>query len=205
MRRKAMAVLLAIAVCESVWVWFAFRGGFARAAHWLGWDSIGSISPMAWFLAVGTTAAYCMYSRQLFSVRETMFRLDWLKLAAIYLAVVSALCEEGVFRKLLMRAFALQGHALAFQIIASALLFGLAHAVWGLLKGSWRAALGATVATSILGALLAIMYLLARRNLFVCEVSHGVINLLIEPGLILAALRGELGRRRTHERKAALV
>jgi hypothetical protein len=58
---------------------------------------------------------------------------------------------------------------------------------------SLRAAIGATVATGFLGMMLAVVFLLAGRSLAPCSVAHFVINLLIEPGLVLAATRGEMG------------
>jgi membrane protease YdiL (CAAX protease family) len=61
---------------------------------------------------------------------------------------------------------------------------------------SFRAALGATMATGFLGAMLGIVFLLAGRSLAPCIVAHFAINLLIEPGLVLAATRGEMGSRR---------
>ena len=51
----------------------------------------------------------------------------------------------------------------------------------------------ATVATSVLGMMLGVVFLLAGRSLAPCIVSHFIINLLIEPGLVLAATRGEMG------------
>jgi hypothetical protein len=86
------------------------------------------------------------------------------------------------------------GFHLAVQITASALLFGLAHGVWGLFCGSIRAAAGAVTATSILGFMLAIVYLLSHRIVAPCVLAHFLINLFIEPGLVLAAVRGEMGR-----------
>jgi membrane protease YdiL (CAAX protease family) len=64
--------------------------------------------------------------------------------------------------------------------------------VWGLFGRSVRAARGATIATGALGAALAIVYLVAGRSLAPCIVTHFVINALIEPGLVLAACRGEM-------------
>jgi uncharacterized protein len=57
-----------------------------------------------------------------------------------------------------------------------------------------RAAIGATIATGVLGAAPALVYLAADRNLAPCIAAHFLINALIEPGLVLAAIRGEMAR-----------
>jgi hypothetical protein len=44
---------------------------------------------------------------------------------------------------------------------------------------------------------LAIVYLVAGRNVAPCVAAHFLINAFIEPGLVLAAVRGEMGRLRT--------
>lgn len=58
---------------------------------------------------------------------------------------------------------------------------------------SLRAAVGATIVTGILGAFLAVVYLLSGRNVAPCVIAHFAINALIEPGLVLAVVRGEMG------------
>jgi hypothetical protein len=67
--------------------------------------------------------------------------------------------------------------------------------VWGIFGKSIRAAAGATIATAVLGCALAVVYLASGRNVAPCVFSHFLINALIEPGLVLAAVRGEMGGR----------
>lgn len=81
------------------------------------------------------------------------------------------------------------------QVLGSGLLFGVLHGVWGLMGRSLRAAIGATLATGFLGMMLAVVFIAAGRSLAPCIVAHFVINALIEPGLVLAATRGEMTRR----------
>ena len=76
------------------------------------------------------------------------------------------------------------------QIACSAVAFGIAHGTWGLLGGSVHAAIGAAIATTILGAGLAIVYLVGRRSLAPCIAAHFLIDAVIEPGLLLAAVGG---------------
>ncbi len=68
----------------------------------------------------------------------------------------------------------------------------MAHASWGLLKGNLRIGLGAASATGALGAALAVVYAVGGRSLAPCIVAHGTITAVLEPGLMLAALSGEM-------------
>ena len=47
----------------------------------------------------------------------------------------------------------------------------------------------------ILGLMLALVYVASHRILAPCIVAHFITNLLIEPGLVLAAVRGEMARK----------
>jgi hypothetical protein len=82
---------------------------------------------------------------------------------------------------------------IAVQIALSALAFGAVHSIWGLLKGSLRAALAAMAATGVLGLALAIVFASDGRNVWPCVIAHFIVTATIEPGLVLAALRGEMG------------
>jgi membrane protease YdiL (CAAX protease family) len=78
--------------------------------------------------------------------------------------------------------------------VLSGAAFGLAHSIWGLIGRSYRAATAAMLATTALGVGLAVVYLLAARSLAPCVVAHSLIDLLIEPCLMLAAARREMHR-----------
>jgi hypothetical protein len=191
--RKVLFIFLGVTVAEGCW-FFSFWGAKpSQVVHWFGLHRLGAVTVAAWVCAAVVTFAYSYYARRRPSVRQTMFHLNLLKWAAICLAIAAALCEEGVFRKTIMNVLQAHGTGALLQVIVSGLSFGLAHAVWGLAKGSFRAALAAMVATSIMGTALAVVYLLAGRNVWPCVVSHFLITATIEPGLVLSALRGEMG------------
>jgi membrane protease YdiL (CAAX protease family) len=107
---------------------------------------------------------------------------------------MAGILEEVIFRKWLMDYF--QKHAIGpiVQVLGSGLAFGLAHGVWGLLGRSLRAAASATVATGLLGAGLGVVYIVSGRSLAPCIATHFLINALIEPGLVLAAMSGQMGK-----------
>ena len=76
-----------------------------------------------------------------------------------------------------------------FQIVISGLTFGIAHFTWGLIKGNWRTGVGSAIATTILGLLLAIIYIVAGRNVLPAIMAHMIINIFLEPWMILHAVR----------------
>ena len=152
-------------------------------------------SPLAWLLSAFIVAEYVWGASKIPAVREHMFRRTALKLIAVVAAVMVAVVEEVIFRKWIMDYVDRRGMGSVFQVLASGVAFGSAHAVWGLLGRSVDAAVHAMVATGILGAALGVVYLVADRSLAPCIVAHFVISALIEPGLMVGGLRGHLGLR----------
>jgi len=85
-----------------------------------------------------------------------------------------------------------RGFASVTQVIISGIAFGLAHAGWTLLaKRDLKFSLPAIISTSILGVFLAIIYLAGGRNLAPCIFAHVMINVVIEPWLMLSAFSGK--------------
>ena len=144
-------------------------------------------------MAAIVTGAFVRLSARLPSVRENLVRPSFLKILGLAVAIAAGILEEVIFRKWLMDYLSDQGIGLLMQILASGLAFGLAHGVWGLLARSLRAAAGATVITGLLGVALGFVYIAAGRSVAPCIAAHFLINALIEPGLVLAATRGEMG------------
>jgi membrane protease YdiL (CAAX protease family) len=97
-----------------------------------------------------------------------------------------------MFRRWTMNWLMAHGYGAIVQLLGAGLFFGLLHAVWGLMGRSVDVAAGAMLATGCLGLMLGIVYLLSGRSLAPCIVAHFLINLAIEPGLVLAATRGEM-------------
>ena len=150
---------------------------------------------LGWALGFAVALAFIAFSCRLPSVRANLFRPSWLKLIAIGLAVVAGILEEYYFRGIIMDWAMQKGSDAAAQVVLSGLAFGVAHGIWALFRGSLSTGVGAIIVTGVLGALLAIVYLASNRSLAPCITSHFLINLFIEPGLVLAAVRGEMRRR----------
>ncbi len=166
--------------------------GANRFARFLGFVDARATTT-GWMLAALVSVVFTAYAMVRFvSVRRAALSWSMLKLLGVVVAITAALCEEALFRKALMDWLSARAVSVPGQIAASAVAFGLLHGVWGLFRGSAAAAVGATVATGILGAALAWTYIVSGRVLAPCVVAHFLIDLAIEPGLMLAAVRGEM-------------
>jgi membrane protease YdiL (CAAX protease family) len=171
------------------------KGGLAFVGRLLG---IGapSIAPLAWAFGLMIAWGYATLSmRSLPFIREHALDFDALKLLAIVFALVTGTFEELFFRKWLMDWLSRREAALVLQIAVSGLAFGVVHAVWGFLGGSLRAALTSMVFTTALGWALAFVYLVAGRQLAPAAWSHILINLAIEPWLLLGVMALRQGGR----------
>ena len=109
-------------------------------------------------------------------------------------AVATGILEEIAFRSMLMDSLRDHGAAAWLQVLLSGVCFGLLHGIWALFGGKWRIGLGAVIATGLLGAALAIVYLIGGRSLAPCVSAHFLLSALAEPGLVLAAVGGDMGR-----------
>lgn len=194
--RRAVWIMAAFTITEGLWVAVNLIANGWKFVRYLGFAADRFGSWPGWAVATLVVAIYVGYARRLPSVRETMFRLTWFKFLALALAVFAGILEEVIFRKWVMDDVQVRGYGVLAQIAASGLVFGAAHAIWGIMGRSLTAAIGATIATGALGVMLGIVYVLGGRSLAPCIAAHFFINAFIEPGLMLAATRGEMVRNR---------
>jgi membrane protease YdiL (CAAX protease family) len=110
--------------------------------------------------------------------------------------IVAGFVEEIFFRGFVMSELEWSRLGPAVQVTAAGLLFGIAHSGWGLFSGqvNWPALTSSVTATTILGLAFAIVYLASRRSLMPVIAGHLVMDLLIEPWLLLAAMTGVMTR-----------
>lgn len=147
--------------------------------------------PWVWLIAIGIAVAYSVYTvRSVPAVRRDVFTLSRLKILGVWAALASGMLEEMVFRQLLMDWLDRAGAPVLGQIALSALAFGIVHAAWVVLARDWSIGIPVVIATTILGAFLATLYILADRSTLPAIVAHTTINLIIEPWLILGAIAG---------------
>ncbi len=191
--KKAALILAGFTLVEGAIVILGFLGAPAKFMAYIGFAAGRHGAPLSWLLALLVTGAFVAFSLRLPSVRENLFKPSRLKLLALPMALFAGILEESVFRSTLMNIMEHHGAGVAMQILVSGFAFGLAHGIWGLFGKSLRATLGATVVTGVLGSALAVVYLVAGRQLMPCIAAHFLIDALIEPGIMLAACRGEMG------------
>jgi uncharacterized protein len=159
----------------------------------LGFESGATAPPLAWILGAITAIAYVLYTMKAIPLVFAHQReISWFKFLGILSAVVGGIVEEVFFRRWAMDLLMSRGVAPILQIIISGIVFGLAHTSWTLLtKRDFKVTLLAILSTSILGIFLAIIYLAGGRNLGPCIFAHVLINMVIEPWLMLSAVSGK--------------
>jgi len=142
----------------------------------------------AWLLAAMMITAYVTYTFKVIPlVYKMQSELSLFKLVGI-LSVVGGILEEVVFRRWLMDFLMGSGFGFVIQIIISGIAFGLAHIMWGLFGKEKKFLKGAFISTTFLGFALALVYLISNRNIVPCIVAHSLINIVIEPWLLLCAI-----------------
>jgi uncharacterized protein len=193
--KRSAWILAAIAALEGGWVLMNLQANGWRFVRYLGFASGQMGSVLGWIAAAVVAAIFVAFAMRLPSVRENLFRPSFLKLLGLAVAVTAGILEEVMFRRWTMNYLQEHGMGVVAQVLGSGLLFGVLHGVWGLMGRSVRAAIGATLATGFLGMMLAVVFVAAVRSLAPCIAAHFLINALIEPGLVLAATRGEMARR----------
>jgi hypothetical protein len=154
-----------------------------------------SIAPaLAWILATITAIAYVLYTLKVIPmVLVKQKEISLFKLLGI-LSALAAIVEEVFFRRWTMDMLMSRGVTPILQVIISGIVFGLAHYSWILARGDFKFAIPAILSTSVLGIFLAIIYLVGGRNLGPCIFAHGIINLIIEPWLMLSSVSGKWRR-----------
>jgi hypothetical protein len=200
--RIAWGFLLAVSVSEAIAVAWSFAPGgeFLESLWHYGVTPPGSLP--SWILAAAVMGAYVAYSASrspviaAYAFDPAAWRSVWgLRLFAIPMALVTGFFEEAFFRKSVMNMAEHHGFGMVPQVVISALVFGAAHAIWGIFGGKFRAALAVMLATSVLGGLLAIVYLLGGRSVGPCIAAHIGLNLFLEPWMVISSATGSWGKR----------
>ena len=159
----------------------------------LGFERETIAPPLAWILAAIIAVAYVFYTMKAIPLVLTKQKeISLFKLLGILAALVGGIVEEVFFRRWIMDHFMSGGFAPILQVVISGVAFGLAHYSWTLLtKRGIKVTLPAILSTSVLGIFLAIIYLAGGRNLGPCIFAHVLINIVVEPWLMLSAVSGK--------------
>lgn len=139
-------------------------------------------TPLAWVLALVVALIYSMYTvLNNHLVREHWRALTAAKLLGVTAAVAAAIVEEAFFRRVIMDEVSAAGGGSLIQVMASGLVFGVAHGIWGIVTGRMVVGAGVMIATGTLGIALAIVYLIGERSLAPVIISHFIITATIQP------------------------
>lgn len=148
---------------------------------------------LAWCMGLVVAVFYGAYAvRNIPLVREHWRAVSFFKLLGILVAVSAALVEEAFFRRLLMDALMRAGWSTVVQVVASGLIFGLAHGIWGIMTGRVSVGVGTMIATGTLGIALGLVYVVGNRSLAPVIVAHFMVTATIQPGIMFAAFSGQM-------------
>lgn len=207
-RAKRNAILFIVVATAGLWAFallnedglFSSSGPYVNTKPEFSLRDLGFLSgpggtPLAWILALAVGVGYSVYSvRNIPLVRQHWRKLSVLKLLGVSLAFAAAIVEEAAFRRLVMDLVLNAGGGSIIQVIASGLLFGFVHGIWGIMTGRIAVGVGTMIATGTLGAALGVVYLVGERSLAPPIVSHFIITAVIQPGIMFAAFTGTMHR-----------
>lgn len=140
----------------------------------IGWRRPTTASALA--VAVFLAAAYTAFTFLLPEVRSVAMEVTLFRAWGAAVSAFAAGVEELVFRGFVLTELDRSGASRRTQVLVSGVTFGLIHLGFGW----WGMAV-----TFILGLGLGGLYVAGRRSLIPPILCHGLINLAIEPGLLL--------------------
>lgn len=121
-------------------------------------------------------AGYAAFTFGIPAVAAHATELGLFKIAGAAIGVFAAVVEELVFRGFLLTEMRRRGIGIVSCVLVSGVTFALIHVGFSL---------PSVAVTFVMGAFLAILYLRSGHALVPCILSHALINLLIEPWLLL--------------------
>lgn len=188
--RAASSIVLVWLMFTAAYVLLRLRGqtlgdiGFGRPARIWGWV----LALLFAALYGGGTLSGMMHASAPVTTDWSFFRIA----IALGIGISAGICEETVFRGFVMTQARDGGAHWIIQILLSAVLFGAAHMGWGGMSGhvQMQQMIGAMSATAILGLMMAVSYVAGGRSLTPVILAHGIIDVLVEPWLLLYAVTG---------------
>jgi membrane protease YdiL (CAAX protease family) len=157
---------------------------FAGLALWLrrrsvSLRSLGFIRPVRWSpvgMGILFSLAYAAFTLTIPDVRSHAGEVSIFKVWGVFVSVIAAFVEETVFRGFILAELERVRSSTWVQVIMSGFAFGLLHmgfSWWGM------------VCTTLMGMVLAITYLWSGRSLVAPVVGHTLINVIVEPWLLM--------------------
>ena len=189
-KRKVGWLLWGMSTFMMVFVVIGFINSPVGFMNYIGLNRTALDIPWAWALAGVVAISYIVYTARMVStVGQNLFNFaSGFKWIGVYAAFPSGIVEELVFRQMLMNWLYANGLYDVWQIVISGVAFGVVHFSWTLLGGNLRMGIVSALSTFVLGLLLALVYVIASRNVLPVIMAHVFINLFIEPWLIWHAI-----------------
>jgi hypothetical protein len=192
-KRNAMIFLVLAGGAMWIPVAQALFGRPPRFLRDLGFLSGPSGTFTAWSVGFALAGLYSAYAvRRIPLVRQHWRDVSLVKVVGVLVAISAAVVEEAFFRRFLMDGLLRAGWPDALQVIASGVIFGIAHASWALVTGHVVVGVGAMIASGTLGTGLALVYILGDRSLAPVIVAHFMVTATIQPGITFAAFSGQM-------------
>ncbi len=151
--------------------WLKTQG---RSLKDIGWGKPTTLPAIA--LGIVFALGYVAYTlgNPLIGSNATEFSL--FKLSGVVVGIVGAIVEECVFRGYLISELERIKVPIVVQILVSGISFGIIH-----IGFDWAGVL----VTFVMGTVMATAYVIGKRSLMPSILSHALINILIEPWLLL--------------------
>ncbi len=167
----------------TAWLWKT-----KRSVTSLGWRARGTV--VAYIAAVVLALLYATGTLATPAVLSHMAEGSALKLWGVICTLVAAGVEETIFRGFVMSELQAIGAPAGMQILLSGLNYAVARYWVTLAYGPLNLLfpLPTLLVTTIFGMFLGGVYLLGRRSLLPPVLAHGLINLLVEPWVIMASI-----------------
>jgi hypothetical protein len=141
--------------------------------------SLGFVRPARWppvIMAVVFSLAYAGFTLMIPEVRSHAAEVSAFKVWGVFVCVIGAIVEETIFRGFILAELERLRSSTWMQVMVSGVTFGLLHigfSWWGM------------VCTTLMGMGMALTYLWSGRSLFAPVIGHCLINIIVEPWLLL--------------------
>ena len=190
--RMTRWILVSVATWMTAWIaWRFIADPAVYVERRLGFnDGLANTAAWIWLPTLAIVVLYAGYTlRVVPGARDYVLRPNLLGLIAVWAALTSGILEEVLFRHLLMDWLHGLDASMVVQVLVSGIVFGVAHALWAVMGRDRRIIVPVVASTTALGIGLAVLYIAAERSTLPAIAAHIVINLIIEPGLIVSVCR----------------
>ncbi len=140
----------------------------------IGWRRSTTVTAIVAGVVFG--GAYAAYTLGIPAVGDNATEISLFKVLGVVVGVSGGVIEEIVFRGFVITELDRIGTPVPVQILVSGLTFAMIHAGFNI---------SGIIVTFVMGLILATLFVVGKRSLTPVAISHGLINAVIEPWLLL--------------------